>query len=97
MPKLIARLPAVLIPLSLSAALAGLWIGAGAAAAADIQEKPAGKLRLSEYSARSCVEDCITRCRAAKAQCGGGKDRGDECRAQFQICARRCVVSCNPR
>jgi hypothetical protein len=93
MPKIIATLRAPFALVALTAAL----FSAGHAFAADIQERPAANLRLSEYSSRACVEDCITKCRAARAQCSENKDRGDECRAQFQICARRCVVSCNPR
>jgi hypothetical protein len=93
MPNIIATLRAPFALVALAAAL----FSAGHVFAADIQERPAANLRLSEYSSRACVEDCITKCRAAKAQCSGNKDRGDECRAQFQICARRCVVSCNPR
>jgi len=93
MPNIIATLRAPFALVALAAAL----FSAGHVFAADIQERPAANLRLSEYSSRACVEDCITQCRAARAQCSGNNDRGDECRAKFQICARRCVVSCNPR
>lgn len=77
--------------------LAAAQLAAERAAAADVQEKPAARWRMSEYSSRSCAEDCIAQCRAAKAQCSTAKERADECRAQFQICARRCVVACSAR
>jgi hypothetical protein len=58
------------------------------------QSPPAASryLRLAEGSSRSCMDGCIAQCRAAQQGCSGGN-----CRAQFQICARRCVVSCGPR
>jgi hypothetical protein len=49
------------------------------------------RLRLSE--GRSCTESCMGQCRQAQSSCGSGKS----CRADFQICARRCVVSCGSR
>jgi hypothetical protein len=41
---------------------------------------------------RGCSESCVAQCRAAERSCSG--DRA-ACRAEFQICARRCVVSCD--
>lgn len=43
---------------------------------------------------RSCTENCMAQCRAAESSCSGERS---SCRAQFQICARRCVVSCGSR
>jgi hypothetical protein len=49
-------------------------------------------LRLAEGGNRACMDGCIAQCRAAQQGCSG-----ENCRAQFQICARRCVVSCGSR
>jgi hypothetical protein len=57
-----------------------------------IAVQPRKRLRLSE--GRSCTESCIAQCREAQRGCSG--DAGS-CRANFQICARRCVVSCGSR
>ena len=53
---------------------------------------PKNRMRLSE--GRSCTESCIAQCREAQRSCSG--DAGS-CRANFQICARRCVVTCDSR
>jgi hypothetical protein len=47
--------------------------------------------RLSQAN-RGCMESCMGQCRSAQQGCSG-----PNCRAQFQICARRCVVSCGSR
>lgn len=47
-------------------------------------------VRVAEGSGRACVASCIAQCRAEEQSCGGGSS----CGAQYQICARRCVVSC---
>jgi hypothetical protein len=57
-----------------------------------IAAAPRSRLRLSE--GRSCTESCIGQCREAQRSCSG--DAGS-CRANFQICARRCVVTCGSR
>jgi hypothetical protein len=49
-------------------------------------------LRFAQGGNRACMDGCIAQCRAAQQGCSG-----DNCRAQFQICARRCVVSCGSR
>jgi hypothetical protein len=75
----------------------GLVAGrAGPAFGADIQESPAAKLRMSQDSSRGCTERCMSQCRAALSACSSGGAK-DTCRAEFQICARRCVVSCGSR
>jgi hypothetical protein len=85
----------------------GVWLWAGGAqAATECQfgvevaqaaqssvERAMRALRLAEGSSRACTESCIAQCRSAERSCGGKA----ECRAQFQICARRCVVSCGSR
>lgn len=54
-----------------------------------------GSYRLAEGpSGRGCAENCVAQCRAAQSSCSGD---AASCRAQFQICARRCVVSCGSR
>lgn len=53
---------------------------------------PPRRLRLSE--GRSCTESCMGQCREAQRSCSGD---AASCRANFQICARRCVVSCGSR
>lgn len=55
---------------------------------------PAGGFRLAEGPGRGCAENCVAQCRAAQSSCSGD---AASCRAQFQICARRCVVSCSSR
>jgi hypothetical protein len=52
-----------------------------------------GLLRLVEGPSgnRGCAENCVAQCRQAQSSCSGD---GASCRAAFQICARRCVVSC---
>jgi hypothetical protein len=47
---------------------------------------------LAEGSSRGCAENCVIQCREAQRTCSGD---AASCRAQFQICARRCVVSCD--
>lgn len=77
------------------------WTGADAAAHRSPGDTPrcggqalvSRMLRLAEGSSRSCSESCVAQCRSAERACGGKPD----CRAQFQICARRCVVSCGSR
>lgn len=70
---------------------------ANPAGAADIEEDPAAALRLSQKSSRSCTESCMSECRAHRTDCKEQKtDDENSCRAQFQICVRRCVVSCSP-
>jgi hypothetical protein len=54
----------------------------------------AGSFRLAEGPGRGCAENCVAQCRAAQSGCSGN---AASCRAQFQICARRCVVSCSSR
>jgi hypothetical protein len=50
-------------------------------------------MRMAEGSSnKTCTESCISQCRNAERNCSSG-----ECKAQFQICARRCVVSCGGR
>jgi hypothetical protein len=53
----------------------------------------AGLLRLTEGPSgnRGCAENCVAQCRQAQSSCSGD---AASCRAAFQICARRCVVSC---
>lgn len=83
--------------LYLSIVLAGgLANFAIAASAADIKETRTENLRLSQNSQRNCMEGCIAQCRAALASCESGKSNSN-CRTQFQICARRCVVACGGR
>jgi hypothetical protein len=66
--------------------------------AADIEEDPAAALRLAQKASRSCTESCMSECRAEKTDCTEGKtDAKISCRAQFQICVRRCVVACSPK
>ena len=47
---------------------------------------------LAEGSSKSCTETCMSQCRNSEKSCSGAG-----CNAQFQICARRCVVSCGSR
>jgi hypothetical protein len=47
---------------------------------------------LAEGSSKTCTESCMSQCRSAEQSCSGSG-----CKAQFQICARRCVVSCGSR
>jgi hypothetical protein len=76
------------------------FAGPGASRAADLnmtdapQSRPETPrhLRFAEGGNRACMDGCITQCRAAQQGCSGGN-----CREQFQICARRCVVSCGSR
>jgi hypothetical protein len=72
---------------------------ANPAGAADIEEDPAAAFRLSQKSSRSCTESCMAQCRAERTDCREGKtdDNNDNCPAQFQICVRRCVISCSPK
>jgi hypothetical protein len=78
--------------LSLAAGLAGpSW-------AADIEEGPAADVRSAQRAIRSCTDQCASDCRAGRADCAnGGGENDDRCRAQFQICVRRCVVSCGSK
>jgi hypothetical protein len=59
--------------------------------AAQIAPAAGRRFRLAEGSNRACAESCVAQCRAAQQSCSGD---AASCRAQFQICARRCVVSC---
>src|SRR5262245_14104693 len=61
-------------------------------AAPLIAAVPPRRLRLSE--GRNCTESCMGQCREAQRSCSGD---AASCRANFQICARRCVVSCGSR
>ena len=66
--------------------------------AADMEEDPAAAVRLSQKASRSCTESCTAECRAHRTGCGEQKtDDQASCRAQFQICVRRCVVACSPK
>jgi len=56
-------------------------------------KKPVAGKRLAEGSSRACMASCIAQCRAQEEACGGGRS----CAAQYQICARRCVVTCGSR
>jgi hypothetical protein len=77
----------------------GLAAGQGVwpAAAIDMGEAGGAKLRLARRGDRACVERCIGQCRAARAVCNGAGNSPAACRTQYQICARRCVVSCSSR
>jgi hypothetical protein len=79
--------------------------GAGSAAdlcarpiARDVERAPLSEscnsdhFRLAEGSSKTCTDSCISQCRKAERNCSGSG-----CRAQFQICARKCVVSCGSR
>jgi hypothetical protein len=48
--------------------------------------------RMAEGGGKNCTENCMSQCRSAAKNCSGAN-----CNAQFQICARRCVVSCGSR
>jgi hypothetical protein len=93
-------MPRIFIPCRIIALLALCLAGASAPQAADLNMTDAPQLRpqrqrhlrLAEGSNRACMDGCIAQCRAAQQGCSGGN-----CRAQFQICARRCVVSCGSR
>ena len=79
------------------ALLAGGMIWAAPAVAADMQEDPAAALRLSQKSGRSCTESCMSECRADRTDCKQQSSVEEtSCRAQFQMCVRRCVVACSP-
>lgn len=66
--------------------------------AADMEEDSAAAVRLSQKSSRSCTESCMSECRADRTGCKEQKtDDEASCRAQFQICVRRCVVACSPK
>jgi hypothetical protein len=82
-----------------AALLAGGLAGASPAGAADIEEDPAAAYRLSREASRVCTDGCMGRCRTDRTDCKDGKTGEDteNCPAQFQICARRCVVSCSPK
>jgi hypothetical protein len=82
----------------LAGGLAGAMVFAHPARAADIEEDPAAAVRLSQKASRICTEGCTAQCRADRADCKEQKaDDEIGCRAQFQICVRRCVVSCSPK
>jgi hypothetical protein len=79
---------------------AGAAMFNGPADAADIEEDPAAALRLSRKSARACTDGCMTECRDDRKQCTDSKAddvSANKCPAQFQICVRRCVISCSPK
>ena len=68
------------------------------ARAADMEEDPAAAVRLSQKASRTCTESCTAECRAGRTGCAEQKtDDQQSCRAQFQICVRRCVVACSPK
>lgn len=67
------------------------------AKAVENQSQRGESLRLTQRGDRACVERCINQCRATLAACEGGGNNRSVCRTQFQICARRCVVSCGGR
>jgi hypothetical protein len=67
-------------------------LGIGTADAPQSRPSAARNLRVAEGGSRACMDGCMAQCRAAQQGCSGGN-----CRAQFQICARRCVVSCGSR
>ena len=68
------------------------------AGAADMEEDPAAAVRLSQKASRTCTESCTAECRADRTGCAEQKtDDQTSCRAQFQICVRRCVVACSPK
>jgi hypothetical protein len=52
----------------------------------------ADRWRVAEGGGKNCTESCMSQCRSAAKSCSGSN-----CNAQFQICARRCVVSCGSR
>ena len=82
----------------LAGGLAGAAVFASPARAADIEEDPAAALRLAQKASRICTEGCTAQCRADRTDCKEQKaDDETSCRAQFQICVRRCVVSCSPK
>ena len=79
---------------------AGAAVFALPADAADIEEDPAAALRLSRKTARSCTDSCMAECRDDRKQCTENKTDNDsvnKCPAEFQICVRRCVISCSPK
>ena len=79
--------------LSLLLILPGLALAqAMPVAAMQGKEARATDLRLAQSGDRACAERCVAQCRAALAQCESAGN--SNCRAQFQICARRCVVTC---
>jgi hypothetical protein len=81
----------------LAGACEGAAVLATPAGAADMEEDPAAALRLSQKSSRNCTGSCMAECRAERTVCTDGKtDDEGSCRAQFQICVRRCVISCSP-
>ena len=87
-------------PCQIIALLVLFFASTGASRAADLnmadapQSRPEAPryLRFAEGGNRACMDGCIAQCRAAQQGCSGGN-----CREQFQICARRCVVSCGSR
>jgi hypothetical protein len=78
---------------------AGEAVVANPAGAADIEEVPPASFRMSQRSDRNCTESCMADCRAARAECRESKadKETNNCPAQFQICVRRCVISCGPK
>jgi hypothetical protein len=56
-------------------------------------QKPVAGTRLAEGSSRACMASCIAQCRAQEEACGSS----GRCATQYQICARRCVVTCGSR
>jgi hypothetical protein len=66
-----------------------------AAAAAPANDTRETDLQLALSGDSACTERCVAQCRAALAQCESAGN--SNCRAQFQICARRCVVTCGSR
>jgi hypothetical protein len=79
--------------LSLLLILPGLALAmAMPVAAMQGKEAHATDLRLAQSGDRACAERCVAQCRAALAQCESAGN--SNCRTQFQICARRCVVTC---
>jgi hypothetical protein len=68
------------------------------AGAADMEEDPAAAVRLSQKASRNCTESCMSECRADRVDCKEQKnDDENSCRVEFQMCVRRCVVTCSPK
>jgi hypothetical protein len=70
----------------------GLMTPAAPAVQVAASSSCSGRFQLAEGSSKSCTESCMSQCRDAEKSCSGAG-----CNAQFQICARRCVVSCGSR
>lgn len=62
------------------------------ALAADLT--PEEELIDSNREIDACKARCAEECRAKERDCQLERGPSPSCRAQLQICARRCVVSC---